>query len=77
MERCLLAEVAWESVTGENEATVGGFGSLLAMEPPSSSLRVKLGVEDIIQGVSCARVSHGMRFFVLELDRTKAAIRHC
>jgi hypothetical protein len=50
VERCLFAEVACESVTGENDATVGGFGSLLA----SSSLRDKFGVEDIIQGVSCA-----------------------
>jgi hypothetical protein len=52
VERCLLAEVACESVTGENAATVGGFGSLLARDPPSSSLRDEPGVEDIIQGVS-------------------------
>jgi hypothetical protein len=55
----LFADAAWESVTGENAATVGGFGSLLAKEPPSSSLRDEPGVLAIIQGVSYNKISHG------------------
>jgi hypothetical protein len=53
VDRCLFAEVACERVTGENEATVGGFGSALATSSPSSSF-LALGVCDIKsnQGVS-------------------------
>ena len=50
----MFAEVAFERVTGEKLATVGGFGSLLTEGPPSSSFRDELGVEDIVQGVSFA-----------------------
>jgi len=57
VDRCLFAFGAWERVTGEKAAMVGGFGSLLAIDVPSSSLRDELGVEDIIQGVSCGVVS--------------------
>ena len=53
----MFAFGAWERVTGEKAAMVGGFGSLLAIDVPSSSLRDELGVEDIIQGVSCGVVS--------------------
>lgn len=58
VDRCLFALGAWERVTGEKAAMVGGFGSLLlAIDAPSSSLlRDELGVEDIIQGVSCGGV---------------------
>lgn len=54
VDLCLFAFGAWERVTGEKAAMVGGFGSLLARDAPSSSLprRDELGVEDIIQGVS-------------------------
>lgn len=51
--RCLFADVACESVTGENAAVVGGLGSLSS---PSSSLREEDGVELIIQGVSNAAI---------------------
>lgn len=37
VERCLFAEVACESVVGENDAMVGGFGSL-ACDAASTSL---------------------------------------
>lgn len=46
VDRCLFAEVACESVTGEKDATVGGFGSLLFCDPPSSFL-LELGAKDI------------------------------
>jgi hypothetical protein len=53
VDRCLFVETACERVTGENEAIVGGFGSVLDMGVPSSSV---LGFEllDIrsSQGVS-------------------------
>lgn len=52
VDRCLLAEEACDKVTGENSAMVGGFGSPLATEAPSSSFRAEPGVVDIIHGVS-------------------------
>jgi hypothetical protein len=53
VDRCLLADVACERVTGEKLAVVGGFGSWLAWDAPSSSL-LEFGVFDIKsnQGVS-------------------------
>jgi hypothetical protein len=53
VDRCLFAEDACDSVTGEKEATVGGFGSPApACCEPSSSL-LEVVVEDM-------RSSHGV-----------------
>jgi hypothetical protein len=46
VDLCLFAEEACERVTGENAAIVGGVGSVLAKDPPSSSF-LELGVPDI------------------------------
>lgn len=76
MERCLFAEIACESVTGENEATVGGFGSAIEIGAPSSS-RLALDGVDIrsSQGVSWSKGQISIvRERVAHAQRTIAAI---
>ena len=51
VERCLFAEVECDSVTGENDANVGGFGSLDGDEA-SSLDRLEVDIKSS-QGVSC------------------------
>ena len=52
MERCLLAEVECDRVTGENDAMVGGFGSLEGEAAASSLDGVEVDIKSN-QGVSC------------------------
>lgn len=75
VERCLFALTACDRVTGEKEATVGGFGSATVMGAPSPSLLgFEVGDIESSQGVSWRRGQYCSGEVVALAKRTMAAI---